>query len=125
MFNIFVRILDNPTEVEVQTEEQNQTIPSEFVYLNHDELPKEEIVHQDVNHNEDSSEIMNGLDAEQRPQNGAEAYENLVKSLEEDCESDFMVKDIADDPQIDENFGLMVDGNLIDFGNFNREGLFQ
>ena len=49
--------------------------------------------------------------AERQPKNGAEAYENLVKSL---TESEYM-KDISEEP-MDENFGLE---------QFSASGLFQ
>lgn len=68
---------------------------------------------------------MNGLvdvEDERPPRNGAEAYENLVKSLTE-CESDY--KDITDEAQMDENFGLIDEANILDTFGFTREaGLF-
>lgn len=56
-----------------------------------------------------------------RTHNGAEAYENLVKSLEADCESEY-IKELVDDSQIiEENYGF-IDGNILDSSNaFTRE----
>lgn len=51
--------------------------------------------------------------AERQPKNGAEAYENLVKSLAEESE---YLKDIGEEP-MDENFGLLE--------QFSASGLFQ
>jgi hypothetical protein len=56
--------------------------------------------------------------------NGAAAYENLVKSLEAECENEYM-KEITEDPQIEENFGPF-DGNILESIAYSREseGLF-
>lgn len=66
-------------------------------------------------------------DDEIRTHNGAEAYENLVKSLEADCETEY-IKDMTDDHQIEENYGFM-DGNVLDTSNTfaarESERLFQ
>lgn len=101
---------------------------SEYVFLNHEEEVLEKSVDElepAIVNGEETVE-MNGLidveDVERPPQNGAEAYENLVKSLTE-CESDY--KDINDEAQIDENFGLMDEANILDTFGFTREsGLF-
>lgn len=110
--------------MEIETE-QVPAIPDEFIYLNHDEPSKETVILQD-DLNGGTSGKLNGLEVEndERPQNGAEAYKNLVKSLEEDCESDYLVKDITDDTQIDENFGGLM-GLEFGFNNRESEGLFQ
>lgn len=112
--------------------EQPQTsevdIVSEYVFLNHGEESEAKAVDEmtaisQVN-GEESVEA-NGLpDPERKPQNGAEAYENLVKSLTE-CDNDYM-KDIAEDAQMDENFGL-IDGAILDTFGFGAppSGLFQ
>lgn len=74
---------------------------------------------------EEILEVVDG-DDQQRPHNGAEAFENLVKSLGADCEADYM-KEITDDSQIDENFGL-IDSNMLDSSiAFSRESerIFQ
>lgn len=99
---------------------------SEYVFLNNTEeeselksvqaLPTAAIVN-----GEEIVEVNGEVNEEERqPQNGAEAYENLVKSLTE-CDTDYM-KEI-DEPQMDENFGMtMIDENF----TFAREsGLFQ
>ena len=61
-------------------------------------------------------------DLQERSHNGAEAYENLVKSLTE-CDGDYM-KEMSE--QMDDNFGL-IDSNMLETISFNREseGLFQ
>lgn len=76
--------------------------------------------------NGDDTLDINGQDEEERqPQNGAEAYENLVKSLTEcDTEADYM-KEISE-PRMDETFGLIDEGNILETFGFAREsGLFQ
>lgn len=77
---------------------------------------------QDINGEEIEETIANGGEFE-RGHNGAEAYENLVKSLAE-CDSDYM-KDMSES-QMEENFGL-IDSNMLETITFNREseGLFQ
>lgn len=77
--------------------------------------------------NGDESLEMNGqVEEERQPQNGAEAYENLVKSLTDcDTEAEYM-KEINEDAQMDENFGLIDEGNILETFGFTREsGLFQ
>lgn len=66
-----------------------------------------------------NGEIEVDVDDARAPQNGAEAYENLVKSLTDDY-----MKEI-DEETIEENFGL-IEGNMIDqFPNFtSQSGLF-
>lgn len=72
---------------------------------------------------EDISEV-NGemeVDQERHPQNGAQAYENLVSKLMS-SDSDYM-KEITEDThaQMEENFGL-----LDQFSSFSRDtGLYQ
>ncbi len=91
------------------------------MYLNNDlKEPSENNPEGEVNGEET---IANGqFDIEERGHNGAEAYENLVKSLTE-CDGDYM-KDMSE-TQIDENFGL-IDSNMLETITFNREseGLF-
>lgn len=109
------------------TQSEIVDVVSEYVFLNHDEevAPKssEEAADLPVLNGEESATV-NGQD-ERKPQNGAEAYENLVKSLTE-CDGDYM-KDIAEDAQdMDENFGLIDEGNILETFGFTREsGLFQ
>jgi len=119
---------------QVDAEKQHVTIPdiSEFVYIHTDEEMKsqqsdsqvQEIINGDVI---DSTKL-NGefedvqmQEEEIRTHNGAEAYENLVKSLEADCESEY-IKELVDDSQIiEENYGF-IDGNILDSSNaFTRE----
>lgn len=125
--------LDNTSHVEVVTEQTQPNISelvSEYVFLNHDDevasKPADELsssLNATFNGEESVVDLNGQVESERQPQNGAEAYENLVKSLTE-CESDYM-KDIADDPQMDENFGL-IDNNILDSFGFTREsGLFQ
>ena len=107
-----------------QTQSNISDIVSEYVFLNHDDesIAKsvEEVPAISVVNGEESLELNGQLDEDRLPQNGAEAYENLVKSLTE-CDSDYM-KEIAEDSQMEENFGLIDDGTF----NFTREtGLFQ
>lgn len=75
---------------------------------------------------EETLEMNGQVEEERQPQNGAEAYENLVKSLTEcDTEADYM-KEISEDARIDENFGLIDEGNILETFGFTREsGLFQ
>jgi hypothetical protein len=104
-------------------------IVSEFVFLNHDgdataKSVVEELPTTEVSNDEEIVEVSGHMDQERQPQNGAEAYENLVKSLTE-CDADYM-KDIAEDTQMDENFGLIDNGLLDQFSTFSRDtGLFQ
>jgi hypothetical protein len=69
-------------------------------------------------------------DDDDRPHNGAEAYENLVKSLEAECENEYM-KELAgevEDSQIDESFRLIDSSSMLDPSiAFSREteGIFQ
>ena len=82
---------------------------------------------QEIINGDDDSTKLNGQfeeiqmqEEEIRTHNGAEAYENLVKSLEADCESEY-IKDLGDDSQIEENYGF-IDGNILDSSNaFTRE----
>lgn len=96
------------------------------MFLNHEDDAGSKVVEesQPVAVNGDESADLNGqIEQDRPPQNGAEAYENLVKSLTE-CDTDYM-KDITEDPQMDENFGL-IDSNILDSFGFTREsGLFQ
>lgn len=125
--------IDNTSHVEVVTEQSQPNISelvSEYVFLNHDDevasKSADELsssISATVNGEESVVDLNGQVESERQPQNGAEAYENLVKSLTE-CDSDYM-KDIADDPQMDENFGL-IDNNILDSFGFTREsGLFQ
>lgn len=94
---------------------------SEYVFLNNEEETVKELPAVVTVNGEESEEVNGEVEEERQPQNGAEAYENLVKSLTE-CDTDYM-KEI-DEPQMDdENFGLtMIDENF----TFTREsGLFQ
>lgn len=107
----------------------NIDLVSEYVFLNHDDDVDAKAADKSpaisIANGDESAEFNGQLEEEEvrPPQNGAEAYENLVKSLTE-CDSDYM-KDIADDAQMDENFGL-IDGNILDTFSFTREsGLFQ
>lgn len=99
---------------------------SEYVFLNDDEVATksaDESLSISATVNGESAELNGQAELERQPQNGAEAYENLVKSLAE-CDSDYM-KDIADDTPMDESFGL-IDNNILDSFNFTRDtGLFQ
>lgn len=80
--------------------------------VNHEEKILEKSVDEPqptIVNGEDNFELNGLVDVglvDRPPQNGAEAYENLVKSLT-DCESDY--KDITDEAQIDDNFGLIDD----------------
>lgn len=120
-------LLENPPQVEVVTSEQSQAniadIVSEYVFLNHEEDATKSVEETPMVNGEETVDVNGQVDSERQPQNGAEAYENLVKSLTE-CDSDYM-KDIGDDPQIDENFGL-IDNNILDSFSFTpQSGLFQ
>ncbi|KAL7028022.1 hypothetical protein ACKWTF_005695 [Chironomus riparius] len=117
---------------QVDAEKQEATTPdiSEFVYIQTDEDMKSQQsdsqVEEIINGDDDSTKL-NGQfeeiqmqEEEIRTHNGAEAYENLVKSLEADCESEY-IKELADDSQIEENYGF-IDGNILDSSNaFTRE----
>jgi hypothetical protein len=121
--------------IEEATEQpQQQTISdlvSEYVFLNNEDEAAtksaeetQTIAAATIVNGEEVADV-NGSESEQErvPQNGAEAYENLVKSLTE-CDADYM-KDIGDDQPMDENFGL-IDSTMLDsFGFTTREsGLF-
>lgn len=120
--------------VEVPEQIQEQSNISEFVFLNHEDdaiaskSVEEEMPSINVVNGDEISEV-NGegeMDPERQPQNGAaQAYENLVSKLSL-SDSDYM-KDITEDAQIDENFGLNIDNNILDqFSTFSRDtGLFQ
>lgn len=100
---------------------------SEYVFLNHEDetvaKSAEESSAISVLNGEDVVEVNGQVDQDRPPQNGAEAYENLVKSLTE-CDNDYM-KDIAEETQMDENFGLIDDGAILETFGFTREtGLF-
>lgn len=129
-FNFFVFLLENQSQIEIVPEQSVVSdVVSEYVFLNHeDDVTAKSGVEESpaisaVNGDENAD--VNGMTEEDRPpQNGAEAYENLVKSLTE-CENDYM-KDIPDDTQMDESFGLIEDGTILDTYGFTREsGLFQ
>lgn len=126
MYNFWL-LLDNPSQIEIVPEQSAiSDLVSEYVFLNHEDDAIAKSVQESPaisTVNGDENVDINGLLEQDRPpQNGAEAYENLVKSLTE-CESDYM-KDIPDDTQMDENFGL--DGTILDTYGFTREsGLFQ
>lgn len=125
-----VSVLDNTSShIEVVSEPSQPNISelvSEYVFLNDDEVATksaDESLSISATVNGESAELNGQAELERQPQNGAEAYENLVKSLAE-CDSDYM-KDIADDTPMDENFGL-IDNNILDSFNFTRDtGLFQ
>lgn len=111
-----------------QSQPNISDIVSEYVFLNHDDESVAKSVEESpaisVVNGEECVEVNGQLDQDRQPQNGAEAYENLVKSLTE-CDSDYM-KDIAEDTQMDENFGLIDDGTILETFGFTREtGLFQ
>lgn len=100
------------------------------MFLNHDDVAEtasksveEELPAINSANGDDDIAEVNGQ--ERQPQNGAEAYESLVKSLTE-CDADYM-KDIVEDSQIDEeNFGLIENNILDQFSTFSRDsGLFQ
>lgn len=116
-----------------QSDEQSKPntpdIVSEFVFLNHvDDVSvksvEEGLPSVSVTNGEVVEEVEN-VNQERQPQNGAEAYESLVKSLTE-CDADYMMKDIVEDTQMEENFEL-IDNNILDqFSTFSRDtGLFQ
>lgn len=98
---------------------------SEYVFLNNEEevtaktSDDSSTVTATVN-GEENLDLNGQVEPERPPQNGAEAYENLVKSLTE-CDSDYM-KEMAD--ETDENFGL-IDNNILDTFNLRESGLFQ
>lgn len=119
---------DNPSQVEVVPEQSQPNISdlvSEYVFLNDESAAKsvEETASVVAVNGDESAELNGSVDDDRPPQNGAEAYENLVKSLTE-CDTDYM-KDIAEDAQMDESFGL-IDSNILESFSFTREsGLFQ
>lgn len=124
---LFKNLLENQPQSKNDEEQQQLSnisdVVSEYVFLNSEDadsklslkLPTVSTVN-----GEESVELNGESEDERQPQNGAEAYENLVKSLTE-CDTDYM-KEI-DEPQMDENFGLtMIDENFA----FTRDsGLFQ
>jgi hypothetical protein len=108
-------LLDNPS-IDIQSQSQPQVnindVASEYVFLNHEDETSKQVDESSaisiVNGDENLEE--NGqVDEERLPQNGAEAYENLVKSLTEG-DGDYM-KVISEESEIDENFqlGAMID----------------
>jgi hypothetical protein len=127
-------LLENPSQVEIVSDQsQSQSniaeVVSEYVFLNNEEDEEEGVSQIEVSPaistmNGDENVKVNGQVDDGRPQNGAEAYENLVKSLTEG-DGDYM-KVISEDAREDENFGL-IDGNILDSFSFNRDstGLFQ
>ncbi|CRK96489.1 CLUMA_CG009860, isoform A [Clunio marinus] len=138
-----VVVFENQQQIDVVAPESTQTtnitdIVSEYVFLNHEEdatatasttatntKPVEESspVSTSTINGDGGAEVNGQVNQERPPQNGAEAYENLVKSLTE-CDNDYM-KDMVDDSEMNENFGL-IDGNILENFSFNREsGLFQ
>lgn len=126
--NGILNLLEDSLQVEVPVEQPSH-MSDEFVFLNHVEdatakSSEEELAAISVVKSGDIEDMNAQIDQERQPQNGAEAYENLVKSLTE-CDADYM-KDIAEDTQIDDNFGL-IDNNILDqFSTFSRDtGLFQ
>lgn len=121
--------LKDPSQTEDHSKPNTSDIVSEFVFLNHvdnastksveEGLPTVSITNGEVVEEEEN------VNQERQPQNGAEAYESLVKSLTE-CDADYMMKDIVEDTQMEENFEL-IDNNILDqFSTFSRDtGLFQ
>jgi hypothetical protein len=113
---------------QVEEEEIHEETPTaEYLYLNTVESELKQSTEnnpEDINGEEIEETLANGEfdDIEERGHNGAEAYENLVKSLTE-CDGDYM-KDMSE-TQIEENFGL-IDSNMLETITFNREseGLF-
>lgn len=105
---------------------------SDYVFLSNDDDARSKSVEarpmeeESVVNGEETLEMNGQVEEERQPQNGAEAYENLVKSLTEcDTEADYM-KEISEDARIDENFGLIDEGNILETFGFTREsGLFQ
>lgn len=99
---------------------------SEFVFIHTDDETKqsENPVVQEIINGDDDSTKLNGQfeevqiqEEEIRTHNGAEAYENLVKSLT-DSESEYIK---SEDHSIEENYGF-IDGNILDTSNsFTRE----
>ncbi|XP_070506098.1 BRCA2-interacting transcriptional repressor EMSY [Chironomus tepperi] len=118
-----------------QVDAEKQQIPtpdiSEFVFIHTDEeikspQPSDSQVQEIINGDDDSTKLNGQFEEVQlqeeeiRTHNGAEAYENLVRSLEADCESE-SIKEFNDDIQIEENYGF-IDGNILDSSNaFTRE----
>lgn len=124
-----LKFLDDPTQIEiVQSPSQSQTnindVVSEYVFLNHEDdasKPVDESPSTGMVNGDETIEENGQIDDARPSQNGAEAYENLVKSLTEG-DGDYM-KVITEEAEIDENFQL---GTMIDTFSFNREsGLFQ
>lgn len=130
-FNCRSFFLENQPQVEIvpeQTQSNIADVVSEYVFLNHEEeaasKPSEEPSQVVSVNGDDTGEINGQVESQERqPQNGAEAYENLVKSLTE-CDGDYM-KDISEDAQMDENFGLIDEGNILETFGFRESGLFQ
>lgn len=124
----FILLAENLPQVEEEEVHEQTPTDAEYLYLNtvESEIKSTENNPEcaDMNGDEIEETITNGQFEieEERSHNGAEAYENLVKSLT-DCETDYM-KDMSE--AVDESFGLM-DSNMLDTITFNREseGLFQ
>lgn len=121
--------LETPEVPSTNDDSQQNEIVSEFVYFKDDSEAlakgneKEvDVLVEEVKINGDSniSTELNGEIDVDKPQNGAEAYENLVKSLTDD-----LMKEIGEETIGEENFGL-IEGNMIDqFSNFtSQSGLF-
>lgn len=108
---------------QVEEEEVHEQTPTTEFLFNAVESERKQATENNepnVNGEEIEESLANGQFEEH---NGAEAYENLVKSLTE-CDSDYM-KEMSE-AQMEENFGL-IDSNMLETITFNREseGLFQ
>lgn len=129
-----IPFVDNQPQAEEMPEQTPSTAhaSSDYVFLNNDseesgsQSMKETTAVSAVN-GEDSLDMNGQVEEERQPQNGAEAYENLVKSLTEcDTEADYMKEINEDEARMDENFGLIDEGNILETFGFTREsGLFQ
>lgn len=117
-----------PDQSEPNQHIASEQIVSEYVFLNHEDETVVKTVQEtpvvNVVNGEECIEVNGEVEQNRQPQNGAEAYENLVKSLTE-CDNDYM-KDMPEDAQMEENFGLIDDGTILETFGFTREtGLFQ
>lgn len=119
--NDFILFNDEEVKEEDHHEEQQpeivvNTIEEVEENVNGGELCEEEEV------DEMSIGLVNGQFVE-RSHNGAEAYENLVKSLTE-CDTDY-IKGIPESES--ENSFNLIDGNMLETISYSREseGLFQ
>jgi hypothetical protein len=118
--------------VELNTEQSlssmAESIVSEYVFLDQEEevsttksVEEESSALKMLNEGEITSSESTKSENERQPKNGAEAYENLVKSLTE-CDADY----ISADAPIGENFGLIHENSILEeFSTFSRDtGLF-